>query len=298
MIGALGLFGCGGGSGDDDDDIVFVDAGPDSGSDIDAGGLCNAVSQTGCPDGQRCTFIIDDVDSGSGHIGCADDGTQAIGDTCTRSEEVGVADDCAKGGYCYNGTCRDICTTLNDTCEGQCGDFVDGNGNPLPIEWCLLACDPLAAPGETGACAADNEGCYLSNGDGVCLRYVNEFLPGEACTYTNDCAPGGQCFGPAGAGTCRQLCGTIDEQWGVDKEGLLTWPKCCGSNCTGGITPTLACGPGVNQVCWLVSDGTDTGVANTGICLTDVEASNPEATMPFSCDCAVANADGEYCAFD
>ena len=171
----------------------------------------------------------------------------------------------------------------SDGVGAQCGDFVDSMGNPFPIEWCLNGCDPL-----TQDCAAANESCFLSGGEGICLGH-SDVAVGEPCQFTNSCDTGSQCFGDPGV--CRALCGGIDEIWGVDGEGLLTWPTCCGTNCGA----TLDCGS-PNQMCWVVSDGTPDGIANIGICLADTEASNPDATMPWTCDCN--SADAEKCAID
>ena len=282
LVGALGLFGCGDDDDDDDDIIVF----PDASVEPDApGGDCNSVSQTGCAEGEKCTWIVDQLSPEVGHVGCIAEGAGQLGDACTDATVKGGTDTCAAGGYCYQGTCRQICTTVNDTCaDGQYGDFVDGMGNPFPIEWCLEGCSIIDQD-----CSNAAESCFLSDGEGICLGH-DEVAVGDPCQFTNDCAEGGQCFGDA----CRQLCGTIDEMWGDDGADppLLTWPLCCGPNCT---TASLPCSR-LTDMCWLVSDGTDTGIANIGICEADTEASNPDATMPWTCDCNSVAA--EKCSFD
>jgi hypothetical protein len=287
LVGALGLFGCGGGGGDDDDDISFPDAGDGPMYDAGGGPVCNAVSQTGCAAGEKCTYVLDDPTAGSGHLECKPDGTQGEGAACMRAAEVGAYDDCVAGFHCYNGTCRQICTTVNDTCAGECGDFVDGNGQPIVVEWCLDACDALLQD-----CPTENEACYLGSRGGICLRH-DEVMPGQPCTYTNDCAEGSQCLGSAGSGTCRALCGTVDQIWGVDAMMQLTWPQCCG-DCTALATDPIKGCAGLNELCWLIGDGAG-GILTTGFCLIDTEAGNMDGMAPdWTCDCTRADP-GDQC---
>ena len=97
-VGALGLFGCGGGGDDDDDDIiVFPDANTDQ-PDAPPSGECNPVAQSGCAAGEKCALILDDVDTGAGHVGCIMDGTAAIGEACTDPVVVDTSDSCLAGG--------------------------------------------------------------------------------------------------------------------------------------------------------------------------------------------------------
>ncbi len=298
LVGALGLFGCGGGGDDDDDIIVFPDAGTDA-NQTDGGGNCNAVSQTGCLEGQKCSWIVDvlgtDTTDEVGHVGCIAEGPDAVGAACTDALVIGDADSCAKPGYCYNGTCRKICSTVNDLCEGECGQFVISEGNPFPFGWCLDACDPLLQD-----CPTDNESCFLGDNErgGVCLGH-REIAVGVECTFTNDCAEGGQCLGREGEpSVCRALCGTITQIWYIDESTeppTLGFPTCCGVNCTGA---TLAC-PGTNTMCWLIGDGVG-GILDIGFCQTDDESSSSTAEMPYTCNC-LGTPDpttGELCALD
>ncbi len=277
----LASSGCGG-SGDDDGNVVI----PADASDVDAprSGDCDAVAQTGCADGQKCAFVLDIPDTGVGHVACVPDGSAALGEACERPSAAGDVDTCAKGGHCYNGTCRQTCTRTNDTCDGQCGNFADANNNPLPVQWCLAACDPLAQD-----CGAANEGCVLSNDGGLCL-IVGNTPEGEPCNFGNACAPGAACIGPAGGGACRTMCGAIDQIWGSNDEGLLTWPLCCGPNCA---DATKTC-DGANEVCWVLGDG-GTGVLNVGFCQTDDDASNTTGANPFVCSCATPVNPPEIC---
>ncbi len=148
----------------------------------------------------------------------------------------------------------------------------------------MFSCDPLSQD-----CATDNEACYLFDGGGVCLQYGTAAV-GDACEFTNSCAEGGQCLGSPGA--YRALCGTIDEMWGDDGMDALTWPLCCGADCDGA---TLPC-QGASEMCWGIGDGMGGMISDAGVCILDTEASQPDAPMPWTCDCDSASS--EKCAFD
>ena len=76
---------CGGGK-----KVNLIDAPP-----ADAG-VCNPLTQAGCADGEKCSWIIDDAAADIGHIGCSANGTVAIGGACMNAGGVGP-DDCAAG---------------------------------------------------------------------------------------------------------------------------------------------------------------------------------------------------------
>jgi hypothetical protein len=267
MIGALGLFGCGGSSGDDDDDeIVFPDADTTGGPDADVGDVCNPVSQTGCAAGEKCAFIIDDLDLGAGHVGCAPDGTQARGAECTEAAAVGGTDNCVRGNDCYRGTCMEICTTVNDQCsDGSCVPFSDGAGNPLPINICLPNCNLL-----TQDCPAEGEGCYLA-GNAVCVGAGTADL-GETCMFANSCLPGMVCVGSDEGGfVCRNFCGPWEETFDETSGEVLQ----CAS--PGTFPSVKQCGTTTNNICFAIGDGM-MGVAHdtAGVCIPDDAA---------ECDC-------------
>jgi hypothetical protein len=289
LVGALGLFGCGGGGGDDDDDdIVFYDAGGDPGDPDAAGGECNPVSQSGCAAGEKCAFIVDQLDPLIGHIGCTADGTDAVGAACTEAAAVNTSDSCAKGGECYNGLCHEICSTVNDQCtDGVCQTFVDGSGNPLPTEICLFSCDPLLQD-----CTGEGEGCFIAR-EAVCVR-AGSAVTGDPCQNANGCVKGNICLGDPGV--CRLMCGTIEEMWADDGADppALTWPTCCGNAAGDCATATLACAT-PNNMCWLIGDGSG-GVLNVGFCQSDTDSSGGTAPETWTCDCNSGAA--EKCALD
>src|SRR5688572_20739547 len=83
----------------------------------DATATCNPLLNTGCPSGQKCTWLLDALmPNYVGHIGCAPDGAVALGGTCMYGApgETGY-DDCAGGTVCSNfrgtapGVCKSIC---------------------------------------------------------------------------------------------------------------------------------------------------------------------------------------------
>ncbi|HEU5060990.1 MAG TPA: hypothetical protein VFU21_30880, partial [Kofleriaceae bacterium] len=109
-IASSGLLACGG---DDDstDGIMFADSAP-----VDEG--CNPVTQEGCADGEKCSWLVVQEDPFLGRTDCVPDGTVAVGDACTEGtpgEETGF-DNCAAGGLCLGEICRTICNIDPDTC--------------------------------------------------------------------------------------------------------------------------------------------------------------------------------------
>lgn len=237
------------------------------------GSSCNPVSQTGCAFGQKCAVIVDQLSPFIGHVGCAADGADAIGEACTEASAVGTADSCMAGGECYNELCHQICTTVSDSCsDGTCQTFVDGLGNPLPTELCLFSCDPLAQD-----CAAANEGCYLARA-AVCVRSGTAAI-GAPCTYANNCVEGAICIGSPG--TCRALCGPFRDTWTEDADGLLQTPNCCGSGCMGISNPCA----GADEACWPIIGSSGEPVHETaGFCISDADVSSTSLV----CDCANA----------
>lgn len=223
---------------------------------------CNPVSQAGCCPGERCTHIVDDVESGAGHVDCAPDGDKLLGEACSPATEVGGSDDCVKGTYCFDGVCREICTTVNDQCtDGVCIEAADGIGNPLSISFCIDNCDPLAQD-----CARPSDGCYLVRGEFVCVP-AGDLSVGQPCDAINECAPGLLCTWSGGSDyQCRATCGPWSECWDVEAQELLACG--CGS--------TAACA--AEEICFAISDGMGGIVDDTvGYCRTDEDA---------GCDCS------------
>src|SRR5258706_5342207 len=139
----------------DSPNVILIDAPPDS-----SGGVCNVLTQTGCTASEKCTWIIDqaDVNASIGHIGCAPNGVQATGASCTRNPPGATGyDDCVRGDYCFGpglggaGVCRVICDNAGGSPACTAGfacttyDGVFGpSGQPVAAGGCDPTCDPLA----------------------------------------------------------------------------------------------------------------------------------------------------------
>ncbi|MDQ3367207.1 MAG: hypothetical protein M3680_17425 [Myxococcota bacterium] len=211
-LGALivGLTACGGGG--KNNDILLPD-----GSTVDAITVCSPLTQMGCGAGEKCAWIEDQEMPPIGHIGCAPDGTVAVGGACT----VGAAgpagySNCAKNSECVAGTCKAICDhqggmpscDANHACGRYEGLFTSGDMTVAGV--CDPKCDPLTqnllAGTNTAACgspdpAMPNAGCFTFDGlDYTCAPVGPTTLtltdrmpargPASGGAYVNGCAPG------------------------------------------------------------------------------------------------------------
>ena len=158
---------CGGGS----DNPTFVDA-----SVVDGQSVCNPKAQTGCNAGEKCTWINDQDNPPIGHVGCAPDGTVAIGTACTEGPAGPMGyDNCVKGSVCLAGVCKQICDVdggqptcdQNHACT-RYADFFEVGGTAV-AGVCDPSCDPLTQELKVGtntaACGSanplmPNSGCY------------------------------------------------------------------------------------------------------------------------------------------
>jgi hypothetical protein len=245
-----GLLACGGD--DDGDGIIFVDSAP-----VDD--ACNPVTQDGCADGEKCSWLVVQEDPFLGRTDCVPDGTEAVGAACTEGtpgEDTGF-DNCAAGGLCLGEVCRSICNIDPDTCgEGfACSSYTQTFSDD-PAEntgVCDPTCDPVAQD-----CEDETQGCYLQlfNGKATCARVAagaEEAAQGDQCAnngtscWLNGCSPGYGGFLYAGDGVprdCTAFCTPV-ETYLVDPDG----------NGTG--------------------DGTGPGGTNEG--------SDPQGMAPFDC---------------
>jgi hypothetical protein len=217
MIGLLATAACGGGH------TVLVDANGDDDTTIDAAAACNPVAQTGCADGEKCSWVFIDstVQPALGEIKCVPDGAGALGAACMYGAdgEGSGYDDCAAGGICISGACESSCTTSPDSCDAShsCqvydGIFPDMSGfgacdplcNPVTQEE-LTDPTPTAVCGGTGVGIAATRGCYgVFDSNFSCAgvpatvagdtgNYSGEsdeaYGPGPGMYYLNGCAPG------------------------------------------------------------------------------------------------------------
>lgn len=214
---STGLLACGG---DDDGggDITFADSAP-----VDQ--TCNPVTQQGCADGEKCSWLVVQEEPFLGRTDCVPDGTVEVGGACTEGtagEETGF-DDCAAGALCIAGTCRTICNIDPDSCaEGfACSSYTQTfSDDPMEnLGVCDPTCDPVAQD-----CELDTQGCYLQlfNGKATCANVAmgaEELMQGDTCLndgsrcYLNGCAEGYGAFLYAGDSVPRQctaFCAPVD----------------------------------------------------------------------------------------
>lgn len=232
-LGALfvGLTACGGG--DDGGQIIVT---PDGGDPV---GVCNPLTQTGCEAGQKCTWWNDQENPPIGHVGCAPDGTLAIGAACTDPVAGAMGyDTCVKGSVCLGGECKQICDQQGGTpiCDSnhsctRYADFFEVGGTAV-AGVCDPACDPLTQELQVGtntaACgsatpAEPSLGCYGYD-DYSCApagmttwTLTDRTMPrtnaaGQA--YLNGCAPGFIPFFYENTGStvtlCSGLCAAVE----------------------------------------------------------------------------------------
>jgi hypothetical protein len=213
-----------------------VDAASDSPPDAapDASGVCNPLTQTGCASGDKCTWIVDDAASATGHVGCAPAGTVGIGGVCMNSGGVGP-DDCIGGSVCVAGECKTICdpaaAVATNGCDAQhaCSRYSGLFEDQGVISYgaCDPACDPLTqalfgGTGNLAACGATvadspNKGCYTFDFNvftcapvGAVTLTLTDRTPPRTDSggnpFVNGCAPGFMPFFLEQTGSTRALC--------------------------------------------------------------------------------------------
>ncbi|MGE0867264.1 MAG: hypothetical protein AB7P03_01790 [Kofleriaceae bacterium] len=136
---------------------------------------CDALTHTGCQPDEKCTWIMDQANPYTGHLGCAPAGTVQDGCACTTGGPGGTGyDDCAKGSFCVRGTCARVCDL--EGASPACGDgttctrYADvfRAANQSIAGLCDPTCDPLtqcetsATPNACGSTngAQPDRGCY------------------------------------------------------------------------------------------------------------------------------------------
>jgi len=183
---ALLVAACGG---DDSKKIVLPDV---------QNSTCDLLAQTGCPSGQKCTWIVDATPPQSpqyvGHIGCAPAGTKGDAETCMYGMPGDTGyDDCQGGFVCSSykpkadgtwpaGFCKQICDhqggaptcDADHVCVRYSGLFTTDSTKPAIAGVCDVACDVFndndydgsgvdSMKGSAGLpikCPLDTVGCY------------------------------------------------------------------------------------------------------------------------------------------
>ena len=173
-------------------------------------GECSTFEQA-CPDGQRCTHMLDD--EGIYEAWCAPVARNpvAVGEPCTIEllPEGGV-DNCETGALCSaplgstEGHCVELCgcspeSPTCDTPNAQCFLFQN-------FGLCVDSCNPL----DPSACLP-GEGCYpRGNAEPgfICAPTQLSEDGGrlfESCEFLNACAPGMFCLPPESHPACADL---------------------------------------------------------------------------------------------
>jgi hypothetical protein len=168
--------------------------------------LCDAVAQTGCPQGKAC------VRDESGALRCESPGTAGLGANCDPNGfyvECAAGFACtyenAQGGYLNPGVCREYCNTDADCSNGAHCAYNGTGKNPT----CTLPCNPLS--GTT---------CTIN--------------PQLTCTtlFTDDGSPNCTFYGATTyAVNTGALCNVaVNGSWQHCKNGLVCLPDSSGTN--------------------------------------------------------------------
>ncbi len=201
---------------------------------------CELFSQT-CPENEKCVPYA--MGGGSWDaLKCVPiTGDKAPGETCELTSIESGIDDCDGTSYCWDDSCREMCTgSANDPqCPPQTECMINGSSI---IALCLPTCDPLLQN------CAEGQGCVWSGTEFDCLESQGSIPVGETCEFLASCVTGGLC---------------IDNEW---------LPGCEGDYCC-----SLYCALDAPDICDSVHPGTaclpffEEGAAppdleNTGFC--------------------------------
>jgi hypothetical protein len=216
---------------------VVTSCGGDKKDPVDAmtpdGALaCSPLTQSGCAPGEKCTWVFDVLlPAYAGHIGCAPDGTAAVGDACMFGSAGATGyDACKKGAVCGNyrggaGVCKQLCDPQGGalTCDAQhvCTSYANlfatsDTTMPALAGVCDATCDPLTdndfdgsattSMKTTTACGTTEAvGCYgypsFGSSPATAWSCADDINAAEAqptglrhrvqCTETNKCADAG-----------------------------------------------------------------------------------------------------------
>jgi hypothetical protein len=160
-------------------------------------GACDLI-EGGCDAGFKCSYL-------DGGRACVPDGAPNEGQLCAGAPvscKAGLA--CTYVGADGGSACSRFCRQDVD-CGAPMKCYVtlvlpETKERPLVCADPPMTCDPLLQN-----CAGANEGCYPGMGGPGCFPAGTAGL-NATCTYSNDCAKGSACSGPAGSTACKQLC--------------------------------------------------------------------------------------------
>jgi hypothetical protein len=178
-------------------------------------GVCDLVSQCGCPAGQSCQYR-------GVEPRCYATGTMPLGAACSTNEQ------CAPGSGCLDGLCKRYCGSDDDCGNGLCLPISE-NDKPLPnVKACLTRCDFVSQ-----APCAEGSQCAQLN-----ARAPDQF--GVDGTF---------CFVPLSTCVADQRCD--EPAWGtrVCSEGSDSADCTCKSSVAGAtcdLTTQCGCSPGMH----------------------------------------------------
>jgi hypothetical protein len=205
--------------------IVVADAAP---------AFCDTGTQWGCGAGEKCTWV-----PALGRPACTPDGSVGIGAACRATA---ISDNCARGGYCADGTCVQLCVSSP---MDSCSQFTvcDVVNPPHPIPYCVPRCNPVLQldPGYD-ECPAGSA-CYMDPFVGKALCVTADAAAADrgqdAVCYSSDpnvcpmtgCAPGYESFlPPTSLGfECGAFCTPSNSYKGSAGTPLGIAPDDCGA---------------------------------------------------------------------
>lgn len=302
--------------GDVDSGVPVVDAGSDAGASLpDAGatedadppdapsGPCDPVAQTGCPSGQRCTWIRVGLE---GRLACVPPGRLGLHDACSTTE--GAPDDCAGGLICVANSCERACSLADGcTADHRCVRY-DGVFDEEEIGVCDPTCDPVRQTRDydgAAACgspdpASPTRGCYGPlHGPFTCAPVTwperTHRAPLSGPVYVNSCAPGYLPMrGSTGASAplvCLALCDPAPSWMGNASLRQGTPPHTCAAR--GATASTEEC-LFADTLSGMPIDGAEVGVCLDTSLYTfdhDLDPSTPDAPWPSCADLSMSDDD-------
>lgn len=212
-------------------------------------GICDPVSQCGCPNDGNCAFF-------EGKLACVGFGNAQPYSRCSG------ATDCTRGYQCVGGVCTKPCASVEDaSCTadgGQCVQ-VEIQGKPVPGNFsCTRSCNPVnpQLKNDRFDGCGSGLGCTTIDGHTQCIQSKPSAAAGASCQRDEECAQGFYC-------SVSNVC----EQW-CEVAGNDCAP---GSKCAGFANKEFA-GKGMNK-------------AELGVCCTPPAGRGPCDTSP-QCGCA------------
>lgn len=230
------------------DDTGLVDTGATD--DGPSGGMCDPQAQD-CPEGEKCTFFIDDANPEGANKCVPVVGRGLAGDPCMALEDD--TDSCDVGFLCWgvgpdntSGACVEMCDEQDECSTGDPCTIT--NGGMLPL--CLPKCDPLAPDCPVGWACYDDGGFsdnWFCDSDSSARLGVH----GDPCEFINACNPGLICA----------VAETVDSDT-CTASGAI---RCCAVVCD--TSETVMC-PGPTEECISYYDGPPPPeYASVGVCV-------------------------------